>query len=78
MWGVLAAVLSSGIGGTAVVATRALSGTIDPISLGALRFGLGFLFLLPVALMQTEAWPAKADWPRVAGLGVLFFAVFPF
>ncbi|WP_413987748.1 DMT family transporter [Labrys okinawensis] len=78
MWGVLAAVLSSGIGGTAVVATRALSGMIDPISLGALRFGLGFLFLLPVAALQKEAWPAKMDWPRVAGLGVLFFAVFPF
>jgi drug/metabolite transporter (DMT)-like permease len=78
MWGVMAAILSSGIGGTAIVATRALSGTIDPLSLGALRFGVGFLLLLPVALLRREAWPARADWPRVAGLGLLFFAIFPF
>jgi drug/metabolite transporter (DMT)-like permease len=78
MWGVLAAVLSSGIGGTAVVATRSLSGTVDPISLGALRFGLGVVFLLPVALLQKERWPSRNDWPRVAGLGILFFALFPF
>jgi drug/metabolite transporter (DMT)-like permease len=78
MWGVWAAILSSAIGGTAIVTTRALSGTIDPLSLGALRFGVGFLFLLPAAALQREAWPARDDRPRVAGLGILFFAIFPF
>ncbi|CAM5767091.1 hypothetical protein LMIY3S_02045 [Labrys miyagiensis] len=78
MGGVLAAVLSSGIGGTAVVATRHLSGTIDPIALGALRFGVGFCFLLPLTLTRKERWPERADWARVGGLGVLFFALFPF
>lgn len=78
MWGVLAAVLSSGIGGTAVVATRSLSKAVDPITLGALRFGLGFVFLLPVACLRREAWPPRRDWPGVAGLGLLFFGVFPF
>ncbi|OCC06384.1 permease [Labrys sp. WJW] len=77
MWGVLAAVLSSGIGGTAVVATRSLSKAIDPITLGALRFGLGFVFLLPVACLRREAWPPRRDWPGVAGLGLLFFGLFP-
>ncbi|MGJ4855829.1 DMT family transporter [Labrys sp. La1] len=77
MWGVLAAILSSGIGGTAVVATRSLSRTIDPITLGALRFGLGFLFLLPVACLRREAWPPRRDWPGVVGLGLLFFGLFP-
>ncbi|MEW9304214.1 DMT family transporter [Labrys neptuniae] len=77
MWGVLAAVLSSGIGGTAVVATRSLSKAIDPITLGALRFGLGFVFLLPVACLRREAWPTRRDWPGVAGLGLLFFGLFP-
>ncbi|MGO4335784.1 DMT family transporter [Labrys sp. KB_33_2] len=77
MWGVLAAILSSGIGGTAVVATRSLSKTIDPITLGALRFGLGFLFLLPVACLRREAWPPRRDWPGVVGLGLLFFGLFP-
>lgn len=77
MWGVLAAILSSGIGGTAVVATRSLAAAIDPIALGALRFGLGFVFLLPVACLRREAWPQRRDWPYIAGLGLLFFGLFP-
>ena len=60
-----------------MVATRSLSKAIDPITLGALRFGLGFVFLLPVACLRREAWPTRRDWPGVAGLGVLFFGLFP-
>ncbi|KPH81176.1 DMT family transporter [Bosea vaviloviae] len=75
--GVLAAMLSSAIGGTSIAATRFVVGWTDPMTLGALRFGIGFLGLLPLALLQTEAWPARRDWPLVAGLGALFFGVFP-
>jgi len=32
---------------------------------------------LPVALLQGGRWPARRDWAAVAGLGMLFFAVFP-
>ena len=75
--GVLAAMLSSGLGGTAVAATRYVVGATDPLTLGALRFGVGFVFLLPLALLQRGAWPARRDWPRVIALGLLFFGAFP-
>lgn len=77
IWGVMAAVLSSGIGGTAVVATRYVMGAIDPLTLGALRFGIGFVLLLPIATLQRATWAGRRDWPSVAGLGLLFFALFP-
>jgi len=76
-WGVLAAVLSSGLGGTSIGATRYLVSAIDPLAIGSFRFGIGFVLLLPVALLQGARWPAYRDWPAVAGLGMLFFAVFP-
>ncbi|TKW73384.1 MAG: DMT family transporter, partial [Bradyrhizobium icense] len=41
------------------------------------RFGIGFLLLLPVALVQGHRWPPRQDWPAVIGLGLLFFAAFP-
>jgi drug/metabolite transporter (DMT)-like permease len=76
-WGVLAAVLSSGLGGTSIGATRYLVNAIDPLAIGSFRFGIGFVLLLPVALLQGAHWPARRDWLAVAGLGMLFFAVFP-
>ena len=77
VWGVLAAVLSSALGGTSIGATRYLVNAIDPLAIGSFRFGIGFVLLLPVALLQGGRWPVRRDWPAVAGLGVLFFAVFP-
>ncbi|OFX03495.1 MAG: permease [Alphaproteobacteria bacterium RIFCSPHIGHO2_12_FULL_66_14] len=74
--GVLIAVLSSALGGGAAVATRFLIGGLDPIALAAVRFGGGALCLLPLALLLRPKWPARADWPAVAGLGFLFYAVF--
>jgi drug/metabolite transporter (DMT)-like permease len=50
---------------------------IDPLAIGSFRFGIGFLFLLPLARWSGNAWPPRRDWPGVAGLGVLFFALFP-
>ena len=77
VWGVLAAVLSSGLGGTSVAATRYLVNAIDPFAIGSFRFGIGFLLLLPAALLQGGRWPLRSDWPGLAGLGVLYFALFP-
>jgi drug/metabolite transporter (DMT)-like permease len=85
LWGVLAAVLSSGLGGTSIGATRYLVNAIDPLAIGSFRFGIGFLVLLPLALAKGEikgdikggAWPARREWPAVAGLGVLYFTLFP-
>lgn len=74
--GVLAAMLSSMLGGTAAAITRYMIGAVDPVTLAALRFGIGFLLILPIALALRSKWPQGRDWIAVAGLGVLFFAVF--
>lgn len=75
--GVIAAMLSSAIGGTSVAATRYVVGWTDPVTLGAVRFGIGCLGLLPLAFMQAQPWPGRSDWPAVAALGLLFFGAFP-
>jgi drug/metabolite transporter (DMT)-like permease len=75
--GVLAAVGSSALGGTSIGATRFLVDAIDPLAIGSFRFGVGFLLLLPVALVQAKRWPPRQDWLAVTGLGLLFFAMFP-
>jgi len=75
--GVLAAMLSSALGGASIGATRYVAHLLDPLALGSLRFGIGFVFLLPIAMLQKAPWPAWPDWLRTAGLGLLFFALFP-
>lgn len=75
--GVLAAILSSALGGTAIGATRYLASTLDPLSIGAVRFGGGFLVLAAFALWQRDKWPSRRDWPGAAALGLLFFGLFP-
>lgn len=74
--GILAAIVSSALGGTAVAATRYLIGTTDSITLAAFRFGIAFVLVLPLALALRSRWPQGRDWLGVAGLGVLFFGVF--
>jgi drug/metabolite transporter (DMT)-like permease len=75
-FGVLVAIASSAAGGAAAVATRYLITSADPFTLGAIRFGGGVICLLPIALLLRVHWPQRSDWPAVAGLGFLFFAVF--
>ncbi|WP_149535877.1 DMT family transporter [Siccirubricoccus phaeus] len=80
--GILAAMCSSGLGGTAIAATRYLAGAADPLTIGACRFGIGFLLLAGLGAWQGggrhgRPWPARRDWPAVAGLGLLFFGLFP-
>jgi drug/metabolite transporter (DMT)-like permease len=58
-------------------ATRFLVNAIDPLAIGSFRFGVGFLLLLLVALVQGHHWLTRHDWPAVAGLGLLFYAAFP-
>jgi drug/metabolite transporter (DMT)-like permease len=74
--GVLIAVASSALGGTAAAVTRYLVGDADPLTLAILRWGIGFLCVLPVALLLRAKWPPRTDWPGVIGLGVCFFGLF--
>ena len=77
LWGVAAAAASSALGGTSIAATRYLVGHLDPLAIGSFRFGIGCLLLAPVALLGDRRWPGRGDWLQTAGLGLLFFAVFP-
>lgn len=74
--GVVIAILSSALGGTAAAVTRYLVGSADPITLAVLRWGFGFLCVLPAALVLRVRWPRRADWPGVAALGLSFFGLF--
>jgi drug/metabolite transporter (DMT)-like permease len=74
--GVALALISSCLGGTAAAVTRYLVGNADPITLAILRWGIGFLCLLPVALLLRVRWPQRSDWPAVAMLGLCFFGLF--
>jgi drug/metabolite transporter (DMT)-like permease len=74
--GVAIALVSSCLGGTAAAITRYLAGNADPITLAILRWGIGFICLLPVALLLKIRWPQRTDWPAVAALGFCFFGIF--
>ena len=74
--GVIAAVLSSALGGTAAAVTRYVIGATDPVTLAAFRFGIGFVLILPIALALRSRWPQGRDWIGVGLLGVFFFALF--
>ena len=74
--GVTLALISSCLGGTAAAVTRYLVGNADPITLAILRWGIGFLCLLPVALLLRVRWPPRSDWLAVAALGLCFFGLF--
>jgi drug/metabolite transporter (DMT)-like permease len=74
--GVLFAVVSSCLGGTAAAVTRYLVGNADSITLAILRWGIGFLCVLPAALFLRVRWPQRSDWLTVAVLGLSFFGLF--
>ena len=74
--GVLIALVSSCLGGTAAAVTRYLVGSADAVTLAILRWGIGFLCLLPAALILRVRWPQRADWLGVASLGVCYFGLF--
>ena len=74
--GVLAALLSSTLGGTVAAATRFVVADVDPLTLGALRFGGAFLVLLPVVCALRQPWPRGRDWLAVVLLGGVYFCVY--
>jgi drug/metabolite transporter (DMT)-like permease len=74
--GVAIALVSSSLGGTAAAITRYLVHGADPIALAILRWGIGFVCVLPTALLLRVKWPAREDLPAVAFLGLCFFGLF--
>lgn len=74
--GVAIALLSSSLGGTAAAITRYLVSGADPVALAILRWGIGFLCVLPAALLMRVRWPQPRDMLPVAALGVSFFGLF--
>ena len=76
MNGVVAAVLSSALGGSAAAITRYVIAATDPVTLAAYRFGIGFILILPLAIVLKSKFPRGRDGIWVALLGVLFFSVF--
>ena len=74
--GVAIALVSSCLGGSAAAITRYLAGNTDPITMAILRWGIGFLCVLPAALLLKARWPARSDLPAVMALGFAFFGVF--
>lgn len=74
--GVSIALLSSSLGGTAAAITRYLVSGADPVALAILRWGIGFLCVLPTALLMKARWPDRRDLLPVATLGLCFFGLF--
>jgi drug/metabolite transporter (DMT)-like permease len=74
--GVSIALLSSSLGGTAAAITRYLVSGADPVALAILRWGIGFLCVLPAALLMKARWPERRDLLPVAALGLCFFGLF--
>jgi drug/metabolite transporter (DMT)-like permease len=74
--GVLIAIVSSCLGGSAAAVTRYLAGNADPVTLAILRWGIGFALVLPVTLLLRAKFPPRGDWPAVVVLGIAFFGLF--
>jgi len=74
--GVAIAIVSSSLGGSAAAVTRYLAGGADAVTLAILRWGIGFLLVLPVTLVMRAKWPPRRDWPAVSALGLAFFGLF--
>ncbi|MEP7031615.1 MAG: DMT family transporter, partial [Pseudolabrys sp.] len=73
--GVLIAIVSSCLGGSAAAVTRYLSPGTDPITMAILRWAIGFIVVLPVALLRAK-FPPRGDRLSVAILGIFFFGLF--
>jgi drug/metabolite transporter (DMT)-like permease len=74
--GVSIAIVSVGLGAAGLAVTRYLVTAADPVTLAILRWGIGFLCVLPVALVLRAKWPQRNDWPAVAALGIAFYGLF--
>jgi|SRR5207248_5992133 len=70
-FGVALALVSSCLGGTAAAVTRYLILDADPITLAGIRWGIGFLCVLPTAVLLRVRWPPVGMGSGAAAL-ILF------
>src|SRR3954453_24149401 len=75
-FGVGLALVSSCLGGSAAAVTRYLVLDADPITLAVVRWRIGFLCVLTVALLERVRGPPRSDWIAIAALGLCFFGLF--
>jgi drug/metabolite transporter (DMT)-like permease len=78
LFGVAAALLGSVLGGTAVAGTRFAIAAIDPLGLTMLRYTIGALCIVPFALLAVHKFENARETLATAGLGILFFALYPY
>ena len=64
--------------GTASVSTRYLVSVLEPVDIAFLRYLLGGLALLPFFFLFRTQNLSKLLFLKITGLGILFFAIFPF
>ena len=79
IFGFFYASLSTTIGGMTVALTRLIIDQTDPLSLAALRYGLGGLVLAGILYFTRK--PPKiqtGDWLALIALGIIMFAAFPY
>lgn len=74
--GVLIAIVSSTLGGSAAAVTRYLATGADAITLAILRWDVGIMLVLPATLIFRAKWPPRCDMLRVIALGACFFGLF--
>ena len=74
--GVSIGIVSVSLGAAGLAVTRYLVTAADPVTLAILRWGIGFLCVLPVALLMRAKWPQRGDWFAVAALGIAFYGLF--
>jgi len=75
-FGVFIGIVSVSLGAAGLAVTRYLVTAADPVTLAILRWGIGFLCVLPVALLMRAKWPQRSDWFAVAILGIAFYGLF--
>lgn len=77
-WVMLIACLSGVLGGTQAVATRFALAEIAPLDLALIRFGIAASLITLLALVWGRVKISRKDMVAMAGLGVMFFGLFPY
>ncbi len=77
LWGVLAGIGSSLLGGTTVAGTRYLVAELDALSIAALRHSVGALCFLPIALHALYRGADRRALGAAALFGLIFYGAFP-